>query len=65
MTFEMITLSKQMVSTAWFQMLIGGGGGEKKKKDQIQKIKKNTKRSSTNQEANFQGRAVFQATNRQ
>ena len=32
MTFEMITLSKQMVSTAWFQMLIGGGGGEKKKK---------------------------------
>ena len=27
MTFEMITLSKQMVSTAWFQMLIGGGGG--------------------------------------
>ena len=32
MTFEMITLSKQMVSTAWFQMLIGGGGGEKKRK---------------------------------
>ena len=23
----MITLSKQMVSTAWFQVLIGGGGG--------------------------------------
>ena len=32
MTFEMITLSKQMVSTAWFHMLIVcvcvGGGGE-------------------------------------
>ena len=37
MTFEMITLSKQMVSTAWFQMLIvcvcvcvcGEGGRER------------------------------------
>ena len=46
MTFEMITLSKQMVSTAWFQMLIvcvcvcvvRGGEREKKKQKQISKL---------------------------
>ena len=34
MTFEMITLSKQMASTAWFQMLIGGGGGGGKEEEE-------------------------------